>query len=389
MTHAPFPPTITTTTAGAPPPRSLTIKCLLVDDRPENLLALSALLHDEPDVEILQASSGQEALEIALRHDLALALLDVQMPGMDGLELAELLRGSERTRHIPLIFVTAGAHDAARMFKGYETGAVDFLFKPIEPRILQMKARVFFDLYRTKRQLAQELEERTETLRLSETFAAILGHDLRSPLSVIQMLSTLLQRKADDPSVQSKARQIAECGKLMSRMIAEILDLSRARLGGGIPISPREFDLRDLIDPLLRDKSAVHTHVQFQADLQGDTRVRWDSDRIQQLLTNLMNNAARHGKAGHLIEVNIDARAADEVLIAVRNAGAIDAAILPHVFEPFRRNKQSDNSEGLGLGLYIVAEIAGAHGGTVTAEATKDDHTVMRVRLPRRVPAPA
>ena len=179
------------------------------------------------------------------------------MPEMDGFELAELLRGSERTRHIPLIFVTAGAHDASRMFKGYETGAVDFLFKPIEPRILQTKARVFFDLYRTKRQLAEELAERTETLRLNETFSAILGHDLRSPLSVIQMLSTLLQRKADDPSVQSKAAQIAECGKLMSRMINDILDLSRARLGGGIPISPHALDAGELVALTVQGKSTV------------------------------------------------------------------------------------------------------------------------------------
>ena len=266
------------------------VKCLLVDDHPENLLALSALLKGE-GVEILCANSGQEALELALQHDLALALLDVQMPEMDGFELAELLRGSERTRHIPLIFVTAGAHDASRMFKGYETGAVDFLFKPIEPRILQTKARVFFDLYRTKRQLAEELAERTETLRLNETFSAILGHDLRSPLSVIQMLSTLLQRKADDPSVQSKAAQIAECGKLMSRMINDILDLSRARLGGGIPISPHALDAGELVALTVQGKSTVFPNAQIQADCQGDLAARWDSDRIGQLLTNLVTNA--------------------------------------------------------------------------------------------------
>lgn len=366
------------------PPKKRPAKCLLVDDRPENLLALSALLREDDSIEILQATSGQEALELALEHDLALALLDVQMPEMDGFELAELLRGSERTRHIPLIFITAGSHDASRMFKGYETGAVDFLFKPIEPRILQMKARVFFDLYRTKRQLAEELAERTETLRLSETLSAILGHDLRSPLSVIQMLSTLLQRKADDPGVQSKARQIAECGKLMSRMIADILDLSRARLGGGIPIGLHDVDVRALVEQLVQHKSAVHSGAAIEARLEGDLQARWDSDRINQLLTNLVNNAVRHGKADSPVEIHVDGHAAHEIFITVRNAGAIPADILPHVFEPFRRAAQTSNSEGLGLGLYIVWEIARAHGGTVTAEATADDHTVMRVRLPRK-----
>src|ERR1700761_9598026 len=132
------------------------VKCLIVDDLEENLLALSALLARQ-DVQILTARSGAEALELLLVHDVALAFLDVQMPDMDGFELAELMRGSERTRHIPLIFVTASGRDEQRMFRGYESGAVDFLHKPIEPRILVNKAEVFFQLYRQKQQLAHEL----------------------------------------------------------------------------------------------------------------------------------------------------------------------------------------------------------------------------------------
>src|SRR5580698_8856411 len=104
------------------------VKCLIVDDLQENLLALSALLERE-DVQVLTAKSGAAALELLLVHDVALAFLDVQMPEMDGFELAELMRGSDRTRHIPIIFVTAGVRDQYRLFKGYETGAVDFLYK--------------------------------------------------------------------------------------------------------------------------------------------------------------------------------------------------------------------------------------------------------------------
>src|SRR5471032_733937 len=129
------------------------IKCLLVDDLEENLLALSALLASH-DVQVLTARSGREALELLLLHDVALAFLDVQMPDMDGFELAELMRGSERTRHIPLIFVTAGAREQQRLFQGYEAGAVDFIYKPIEAHILRNKAQVFFQLYRQKQQLA-------------------------------------------------------------------------------------------------------------------------------------------------------------------------------------------------------------------------------------------
>src|ERR1700691_6329759 len=174
------------------------IKCLLVDDLRENLLALSALLQGD-DVEILTARSGFEALEQLLVHEFALAFLDVQMPEMDGFELAELMRGSERTRHVPIIFVTAGAREAQRVFKGYESGAVDFIYKPIEPHILKNKADVFFQLYRQRQALSVELNDRTETLRLNEMFSALLAHDLRNPLSAMLASARLLQRRSQDP----------------------------------------------------------------------------------------------------------------------------------------------------------------------------------------------
>src|ERR1700760_4785157 len=187
------------------------VKCLLVDDLKENLLALSALLaHD--DVELLTARSGAEALELLLIHDVALAFLDVQMPDMDGFELAELMRGSERTRHIPLIFVTAGMREQQRVFRGYDAGAVDFIYKPIEPHILRNKAEVFFQLYRQRQQLAQELRERTETLRLNEMFSALLAHDLRSPLSAILASAHLLQRRSAEKAAQEGAARIVASG---------------------------------------------------------------------------------------------------------------------------------------------------------------------------------
>jgi CheY-like chemotaxis protein len=132
------------------------VKFLLVDDIAENLVVLEALLRRE-GLELLKASSGAQALELLLVHDVALAILDVQMPEMNGFELAELMRGMERTRHVPIIFLTAGARDPQRVFKGYEAGAVDFLFKPIDPHMLKSKTDVFFELHRQKIELASHL----------------------------------------------------------------------------------------------------------------------------------------------------------------------------------------------------------------------------------------
>ena len=128
------------------------INILLIDDKPENLLSLEAILQ-ELDVNMHKANSGNKGLALLLEHDFALVLLDVQMPEMDGFEAARLMRGLEKTKHIPIIFITALNKDEKYIFKGYETGAVDYLFKPVEPEILTSKVTVFLDLYRQKKLL--------------------------------------------------------------------------------------------------------------------------------------------------------------------------------------------------------------------------------------------
>lgn len=360
------------------------VKCLLVDDLPENLLALSALLRQDDEVELLTANSGIEALELLLVHDVALAFLDVQMPDMDGFELAELIRGSERTRHVPLIFVTAGARDQHRLFRGYETGAVDFLYKPIDAQILRNKAGVFFQLYRQKRQLAEQLELRSETLRLNELFVAMLGHDLRNPLTAIVTSASLLQRRSDDPVVQHTAAQMLEGGKRMSRMVEYLLDLTRARLAGGIALQRAPVDLggvvRQVVDEHLSTAPDSRIEIVASGDLVGD----WDADRLAQVASNLIGNALRHGDSAQPVLVELDGAAADSVTMRVINAGTINAVLLPYIFDPFRGSDRVRSvDEGLGLGLYIVQQIVHAHGGTVAAVTAEADRTVFVVRLPR------
>jgi two-component system sensor histidine kinase/response regulator len=362
------------------------VKCLIVDDLQENLLALSALLESE-DVQVLTASSGAEALELLLVNEVALAFLDVQMPEMDGFELAELMRGSERTRHIPLIFVTAGVREQQRLFQGYDSGAVDFIYKPIEPRILKNKADVFFELYRQRQQLAFELRERSETLRLNEMFSALLAHDLRSPLSAILASAQQLQRRSGDQVSVETAARIVSSGKRMARLIEDMLDLARARLGGGIIVKRESSDFKSLVERIVREYQTAAPARVIEASYHGNCTGMWDPERIAQVASNLIGNALKHGNPNTSVRVRLEESSQDSVAFEVGNGGTIAPDVLAHLFDPFRAGRrEAGRGKGLGLGLYIVSQIVKAHQGTVDVISGEGDATSFRVRLPRTAP---
>jgi len=361
------------------------VKCLIVDDLEENRIALAALLRQD-DVEILCAGSGTEALDLLLQHDVALAFLDVQMPEMDGFQLAEFMRGSERTRHVPIIFVTAGSRDQYRQFQGYEAGAVDFLYKPIEPHILKSKAEIFFQLHRQKQQIAQELRERTETLRLNEMFVAVLGHDLRNPLNAMMMSAHVLQRASQEAMVRESAGRILSSGNRMTRMIEDLLDLARARLAGGIPLQRQRVDLGALVARVVRELQSVSPGRAIQVVSEGDLAGEWDAERLAQVASNLLGNALQYGEAQRPVAVRVDGMAPDSVRLAVTNSGTIPEEMIPYVFDPFRRKStQQGRESGLGLGLFIVRQIVEAHGGTVEVHSLKEGETTFSVSIPRRL----
>jgi two-component system sensor histidine kinase/response regulator len=354
------------------------IKILMVDDTAENLVALEALLRRD-GVQSLTARSGAEALELLLVHDVALALLDVHMPDMDGFELAELMRGAGRTKHVPIIFVTAGARDPERMFQGYETGAVDFLWKPIDPHILKTKVDVFLELAEQRRQV-------TEVLRLNEIFVGVLGHDLRNPLGAMITGANSLASQLSDKRQLRMLHLMTEAGRRMLAMIEQLLDLTRARLGGGLGFARActRLDVRELVARTLEELRASNPTRDITFEVTGDCTTSGDPERLLQLFGNLVANALTHGAPGTSVTVSVVGRIRD-IVVDVRNQGIIPPERVPTLFEPFQaRSEAPPRSTGLGLGLFISHEIVTAHGGDITVESTADvGGTIVTVRLPR------
>jgi two-component system, sensor histidine kinase and response regulator len=356
---------------------------LIVDDLEANSLALVALLQRQ-GVRLLTAKSGTEALELLLTTDIAVALLDVQMPGMDGFELAELMRGTERTRDIPIIFVTAGGADVQRIWRGYESGAVDYLVKPLDPVVIGSKVDVFVQMHRQRRELSRRLVELAEALRVNQMFTAILGHDLRSPLSSIMHGAEFICRAAEQPATVGAAQRILRSGARMSRLIDQMLDTARIR-SGQFSIELKPVSLQRVVNEIRSEFDNATTGRTVEVESVGNVNGTWDDDRLAQLMSNLVGNAVKHGRPDTPIKVLVDGSDPQRVALEVRNGGAICPSVLPHLFDPFRVGLPADRTSGpgLGLGLYISHEIVRAHGGEIRVLSNATDGTVFMVSLPR------
>ncbi|WP_322032594.1 hybrid sensor histidine kinase/response regulator [Paraburkholderia sp. J76] len=359
-----------------------TVNVLIVDDIEHNLTALSALLAG-PDVRLLLARSGVEALELLLEHDVAVAILDVNMPGMSGFELASLIRGSPRTSHVPIIFLTATSQDAMRTFQGYDAGAVDFLYKPIEPRIVQSKIAIFVQLELQKRQLAEQLAATRQMLEANELLMAVLSHDLRTPLSAVMASAEYLKRASADEKIVTAGQRIENCGRRMTRMVEQLLDLARLQ-GGRLSLSRTTVQLDALCHAVIEEFASNAPAGRVRFERHGNPVGRWDADLIAQAISNLVSNALTHGERETPVHVSVFGESPAEVLVTVQNRGVIAPDVVPLLFDAFGTAPHvRQHGSGLGLGLHIVRLIARTHGGEVTVHSNDQHGTAFTLRLPR------
>jgi signal transduction histidine kinase len=265
-----------------------------------------------------------------------------------------------------------------------ENESVDLHREPIEPHILPGETDGCCDLHRQREQLARELSRRTETLRSQEMFSAYLAHDLRNPLSAIMGSARVLQIRSPEKLTQESAARILACGRRMERLIEDMLDLTRARLGGGIVVRPAPADFRALLLPVLKEHTSAAPHRRIDSRFAGDLAGCWDGDRIAQVASNLIGNALKHGDATAPVEVEVDGTQRETVTLRVANGGTIPSEMLAHLFDPFRgAGRPGARAGGLGLGLFIVDEIVKAHRGRVQVESAGNPRTIFRVEVPR------
>jgi signal transduction histidine kinase len=367
---------------------------LLVDDRRENLVAMEAALAGD-DVRLRLAASGREALELLLREEVALALVDVQMPDMDGFELAELMRGTARTRGIPIIFVTAGIADRTRVFRGYESGAVDFLAKPIDLHVLRSKVQVFLELDRQRRQLVQRVEalgraeaQLREADRQKDAFLASLSHEMRNPLMPILTSLYVLDRVPAGSDQSRRALEVVNRQvRQLTRLVDDLLDVTRIS-NGKIALQRAGVDLVSVVRATVADHRGqfAAANIGFEEELpESPLPLHADAARVSQIVGNLLANASKFTPSGGHVRLRLAREDGHAVLSVADDGAGLADETLGRLFQPFAQaDRTLDRSRGgLGLGLAIVKALVEQHGGHVEARSDGVDRgSTFIVRLP-------
>jgi len=402
------------------------VELLLVDDRPENLLALEAIL--EPlGQKLVSAHSGEEALKCVLKHDFACILLDVQMPDMNGFDAAQIIKSREKSRYIPIIFLSAISKEDAYVFKGYSMGAVDYVFKPFNPDVLRSKVAVFVDLYLKQQQIIEqaellaeserrelELQHRAELLesearsaaQLTELntqlrerqkeleqamgvrnrFYASMSHELRTPINAVIGYSTLMIDNIYGP-LNDKQREglqrTLRAARHLLELVNDVLDLSKIE-AGKIELSLQSVNISTLIEDLfvtVRPLADEHgTSLSFKHPEEPLTIVT-DPRRVRQILLNLLSNAIKFGMKKP-IEVTCERTADGGVSVSVKDEGeGISGDDQSRIFEEFVQVSPTQQM-GTGLGLPISRRLATLLDGTLEVESIPGQGSVFTLKLP-------
>ncbi|MFP9113169.1 response regulator [Flavobacterium sp. RHBU_3] len=385
---------------------------LIVDDQRENILPLKKILALH-NLDSDSAESGEEALIKILKTDYSLIILDVQMPGMDGFEVMEIMAGSSRTRDIPVIFLSAINKEKKYISKGYETGAVDYITKPVDPDLLILKVKTFLKLYEQKQELRQirdilskeieirkeaqdnleaKVEERTrELLQKNEElelrnhelqqFSWVVSHDLKEPLRKIEMFTKIIRdRYITSDDAQDYISRTLRSANRMSRLITDLIDYSRL----SSKVVPEQVDLNDVINEVITDFDYLIEEKDARISLSPLQSIHGVRSQLRQLFQNLVGNSLKFAKVGVPPQITIEGEYTNEksfdapvsnardnfYRIVVKDNGiGFDEKYLDRIFIIFQSLNDRQQYDGTGIGLAIAKKIIEKHNGIITAKS--------------------
>jgi len=400
---------------------------LIVDDQRENILPLKKIL-ELHGLESEEALSGEEALRKTLQKNYSLIILDVQMPGMDGFEVAETLAGSSRTKDIPIIFLSAINKEKKYITKGYESGGVDYITKPADPELLILKVKSFLKLYQQQNELKEmrdllareieirkdaqenleqkviertrELQQKNDELELSnhelQQFAWVVSHDLKEPLRKIEIFVKLLRERClnDDLNGPVYIERTIAAAQRMNNLINDLLAYSRL----SSPIESETCDLNEIVGEVIADLDHIFEEKQAQINIENDLpTVTGVPSQLRQVFQNLISNSLKFVHNGTPPEITItadlvNAKNASQQLpegdyhrITVKDNGiGFDEQYLDKIFTIFQRLHHREDYEGTGIGLSIAKKIVEKHDGLITGESKKGSGAKFIIMLPAK-----
>ncbi len=347
---------------------------LIVDDTPENLISLKRVLETH-NFEIDTASSGEEALKKVLRNEYVLIILDVQMPGMDGFEVAEAISGYSKAKETAIIFLSAVNTELKFITKGYLSGGLDYITKPVDMSVLLLKVKTFYRIYEQNRKLIEiqkalldEIEFRRQAEHKKDEFISIASHELKTPLTSVKGYMQLLERSIDKGDTATVKKHLGKAQvqlEKLNELIADLLDISKIE-SGKLKFNKRYFSIDELLDSVI---DIIHqSSPEFKIIRNGAIarEIYADEMRIEQVVINFLTNAIKYSPGTNEIHINLSNKG-DKVYLGVKDFGI---GIAPEqqkcVFDKFYRVEETAiHFQGLGIGLYISAEIIRRHGGEV------------------------
>lgn len=364
---------------------------LIVDDLPENIISLKKVL-EKNHFEVDTAHSGEEALKKILSKSYVLIILDVQMPGMDGFEVAEAITGFSRAKETAIIFLSAASANVNVITKSYSSGGLDYISKPVDMDILLLKVKTFYRIYEQSRelnevhkQLRAEIEIRKAAERKKDEFISIASHELKTPMTSVKGYIQLMERsllKGDFDTTKTRLSKVQNQIDKLNDLITDLLDISRIE-SGKMQLSLSQFSLNELADHVLEVMQPSHPDIEFVFEERAPQKVYADKNRIEQVIINFLTNAIKYAPESKKVVLKTAIKR-DMLYFSVRDFGIGMSEEHRHrVFDKFYRIEEtSERFQGLGIGLYICQEILERHAGLIGAHSELGEGSEFYFALP-------